>query len=89
MQSGSDKVARFVVLVSPTAGNPQSALVIDVGKPLGTPTPVGTQFSALVSIEPDTYVAVAAIGFDGLRSAPSNWMLPVPTQPGQPRLVVE
>lgn len=82
------KVQRFVIFVSPTSGSLDEARQVDVGKPGGSNSSTAQFFSALVPVGLDEYVAIAAIGKNGLRSSLSEWRQPQPTQPGQP-LVIE
>lgn len=80
------EVSRFVLLVSPT-GSANDARQVDLGKPAGTPLAQMTVYSAIVSFEPDEFVAVSAVGFDGQVSAPSAWTGMPATKPGQPLVV--
>lgn len=82
------EVQSFLIFVSPVVGALAGARQIDVGKPGGSDSESPQVFSALVPVGFDEFVAVAAIGQDGLRSALSEWGQPQPSQPGQP-LVVE
>jgi hypothetical protein len=87
VQTDADQVARFVVVIGPTTDPSGSSRMVDVGRPKGEP--IGgnrTLFRAVVSMAPQEYVAVAAVGHEGLASDLSGWMTTVPTQPGQPRL---
>lgn len=82
------EVQRFVIFVSPTSGSLDEARQVDVGKPGGSNSSTAQFFSAHVPVGFDEYVAIAAIGKNGLRSSLSEWRQPQPTQPGQP-LVIE
>ncbi len=87
VQTDAERVARFVVLIGASPDTTEGARVIDVGRPAGQL--IGgnrTLFRAVVSMEPEEFVAVAAVGYEGLASSPSGWLTPVPSQPGQPRL---
>lgn len=81
-----ETVSHFVILVSDTEGQVEGAREENVGKPQGTETGRFTLFSAMVAFEPTEYLAVSAVGFDGQRSAPSEWGAMPPTRPGQPLL---
>ncbi len=86
-ESPSD-VQRFVIFLSHNSGSVAEARQIDVGKPGGSNSNTAQFFSALVLVGLDEYVAIAAIGRNGLQSVLSEWRQPQPTQPGQP-LVIE
>lgn len=45
-------------------------------------------YTALIPVSSDEYVAVGAIGINGLMSSMSPWSAVPPTRPGQP-LVIE
>lgn len=77
-------VSHFVVLVSQTEGAVSGAREVNVGKP--EPQLAGQYhlFSAMIAFEPNEYLAVMAVGYDGLTSAPSSWGAMPPTRPGQP-----
>jgi hypothetical protein len=81
------EVTSFVIFVSPVAGSTSSARQINVGKPGGSGSGTAQFFSALVPIDANDFVAVAAIGRNGLLSDLSVWSRPQPSQPGQPLLV--
>ena len=85
-ESPSD-VQRFVIYLSPTAGSVALARQIDVGKPGGSNSNTAQFFSALVPVGLGEYVAIAAIGRNGLQSVLSEWRQPQPTQPGQPLVI--
>jgi hypothetical protein len=89
VQTDAEAVARFVVLIGPSeARSSVNTRVIDVGRPAGQA--IGgnrTLFRAIVSMEAEESVAVSAVSHEGLASAPSAWLTPVPTQPGQPQVV--
>ena len=81
-------VANFVVFVSAVEGDQANSRLIDVGKPESQPGSGTLQtFSAIVSVELDEYVAVAAIAVDGSLSGLSAWSTLPPSQPGQPLLI--
>ena len=82
------EVEGFVVYLSPVPDSVAEARQIAVGKPGGSNSNTAQFFSALVPVGLEEYVAVAAIGRNGLQSIVSEWRQPQPTQPGQP-LVVE
>ena len=81
-----ETVNHFIVLVSGTEGQSEGAREVNVGLPEGTPAGHFTLFSAMIAFEPDEFLAVSAVGHDGLRSAPSGWGSMPPTRPGQPLL---
>ena len=81
-----ETVSHFVILVSDTEGEVAGAREENVGKPQGTQTGSFTLFSAMIAFEPTEFLAVRAVGFDGRRSAPSDWGAMPPTRPGQPLL---
>lgn len=83
-----DQVRGFILFVSSQDGSRESARQIDVGKPAGETTENGQFFSAMVEMTVEEYVAVSAIGRNGLESGLSAWARPEPSRPGQP-LVVE
>jgi hypothetical protein len=80
-------VRSFVLFVSPVSGSMAEARQIDVGKPGGSDSGSAKFFSALVPIAIGDFVAVAAIGQNGLLSDVSDWSTPQPSQPGQPLVV--
>ena len=82
------EVRSFVIFVSPVAGSVGDAQQIDVGKPGGSGSGSAQFFSALVLVGDGDFVAVAAVGRNGLLSDLSGWSPAQPSQPGQP-LVVE
>lgn len=82
-----NEVRSFVLFVSPVSGSTAEARQIDVPKPGGSGSGAPQSFSALVPIASDDFVAVAAIGQNGLLSGLSEWMRPQPSQPGQPLVV--
>ena len=77
-------VSHFVVLVSPNEGGAEGAREVNVGKPQPQVSGDYYLYSAMVAFEPDEYLAVMAVGFDGLTSVPSDWGSMPPTRPGQP-----
>lgn len=80
-------VERFMVTISPVKGPSESSRTIDVGKPASVPSGSLEIFTALVQMEFDEFVSVAAVGRNGLTSLPSVWSGVPPTRPGQPRVV--
>ena len=82
-------VQNFVVFVSTVKGDQANARQINVGKPTGQ-TNAGSleMFSAIVAVELDEYLAVAAIALDGSLSELSAWSGVPPSPPGQPLLMV-
>lgn len=80
-------VQRFVVFVSPVAGDRAQARQIDVGKPPGEPNSGAIWYSAVISAERDEFVAVAAMASDGSLSGLSRWSGLPPSPPGQPLLI--
>jgi hypothetical protein len=85
LHESPNEVTSFVLFVSPVFGSTDGARQINVPKPGGSGSP--QSFSAIVSIASADYVAVAALGQNGLLSAVSEWKLPQPSQPGQPLIV--
>jgi len=83
-----DEVRGFILFVSTEDGSREAARQIDVGKPSGETTENGQFFSAMVEMTVEEYVAISAIGRNGLESGLSAWARPEPSRPGQP-LVVE
>ena len=79
-------VSHFIVLVSPTESVTEATREVNVGRPQGTLAGHFTLFSAMVEFEPTEYLAVRAVGHDGLASAPSSWGAMPPSRPGQPLL---
>jgi hypothetical protein len=87
LHESPNEVRSFVLFVSPVSGSTTGARQIDVGKPGGSGSGSAQFFSAIVPISSDDFVAVAAIGQNGLLSAVSAWSRPQPSQPGQPLVV--
>jgi len=84
----ADEVQNFVVFVSPVEGVQANSRQINVGKPASQSSSGSFQlFSAIVSVEFDEYVAVAAVALDGSLSELSRWSALPPSQPGQPFLI--
>lgn len=81
-----ETVDHFVVLVSQTEGQTEGVREVNVGRPEGTPAGQFTLFSAMIAFQPNEFLAVRAVGRNGLESAPSDWGSMPPTRPGQPRL---
>ncbi len=81
-----ETVDHFVVLVSQTEGQMEGVREVNVGRPEGTPAGQFTLFSAMIAFQPNEFLAVRAVGRNGLESAPSDWGSMPPTRPGQPRL---
>ncbi len=73
LHSSPTQVRGFILYVSPVSGSLADARQIDVGKPSGTTSSGPQIFSAMVSIGADEFVAVAAIGQNGLQGALSAW----------------
>ncbi|MEM9177286.1 MAG: hypothetical protein AAGC67_18895 [Myxococcota bacterium] len=84
--SEPETVSYFIVLVSDVEGRVEGAREINVGRPTGQAAGSFTIFSAVVAFEPDEFLAVRAVGHDGLLSAASDWGSMPPTRPGQPLL---
>ena len=82
-----DGVRSFVLYVSPQEGALELARRIEVGKPTGENIGFMQLYSALVPMASDEFVAVAAIGRNGLPSPLSAWSQAKPSQPGQPVVV--
>ena len=82
-----DGVRSFILYVSPQEGALEQARRIEVGKPTGENIGYMQLYSALVSMASDEFVAVAAIGRNGLPSPLSAWSQAKPSQPGQPVVV--
>ncbi len=81
-------VSRFVVLVSPDEGSLAGAREVEVGLPEGQLIGETVNlYSAMISFGEDEYLAIAAVGENGMMSVPSNWKGMPPTRPGQPLLV--
>lgn len=76
----------FVVLISDAEGDVSGARQVPVGKSAGQTVGGMTLFSAVVSFEDTEFISVAAMGYNGELSAPSDWSAMPPTVPGQPRL---
>jgi hypothetical protein len=87
LHESPSEVTSFVIFVSAVEGSPASARQINVGKPGGSGSGSAQFYSALVPISASEYVAVAAIGRNGLLSSLSVWSRPQPSQPGQPLVV--
>jgi len=83
--SSPGDVSRFVLFISPQQGAVALARQIDVGKP--TSGGGGQFFSAVVQMEVGEFIAVSAIGKNGIQSALSAWGRPQPSKPGQPLVV--
>ena len=82
------EVSSFVLFVSPEQGLTSTTRRFDdIGKPGDSDSGTPQVFSAMVPIGTDDFVAVAAIGRNGLLSALSVWSRPQPSQPGQPLIV--
>ena len=79
------EVSRFVLFIAPQQGDTASARQIDVGKP--TSGGDSQFFSAVVQMDVDEFIAVSAIGKNGIQSALSKWGQPQPSKPGQPLVV--
>ena len=82
------EVSSFLIFVSPVSGSLTDARQFDVGKPGGSNSGSPQSFSALVPVGFDEFVAISAIGQNGLQSGLSEWRQPQPSQPGQPLVVV-
>ncbi|HEB88401.1 MAG TPA: hypothetical protein ENI85_02425 [Deltaproteobacteria bacterium] len=82
-----DSVRAFVLYVAPQPGAVAQARRVEVGRPSGEDIGYMQLYSAFVSIGPEEYVAVAAIGRNGLMSPLSSWRQAKPSQPGQPVVV--
>ena len=80
-------VERFVIYVSPVNGDVGSARRVDVGKPVSQTIGTMQLYSTIISINLDHYVAVGAIGFNGVASGLSAWSAGPPSRPGQPLIV--
>ncbi|MEZ4330538.1 MAG: hypothetical protein R3F35_02210 [Myxococcota bacterium] len=80
-------VKRFIVFVSSAKDDPQGARRIDVGKPEGHLSGSVEFFSALVTLDSDEFVAIAAVGYDGQMGALSGWSGVRPSRPGQPIVI--
>jgi hypothetical protein len=80
-------IERFVVFVSPVSGAVGSARQLEVGKPVSRKIGAMEFYSTIISIEPDEYVAVAALGYSGVLSGLSAWSSVPPSRPGQPLIV--
>ncbi len=85
--ANANSVERFVVFVSPERGALELARQIDVGKPAGQKLGTMRLYSAIIEVATEEFVAVAAIGRNGMQSAVSAWGKIQPSQPGQPFLV--
>lgn len=82
------RVSRFVVMISPTGNASSETRRVEVGKPAGESSGPMSFYTALIPISNDDYVAIAAVGIDGLMSSMSSWSAVQPSRPGQP-LVIE
>jgi hypothetical protein len=78
------EIRRFVILISPVEGSVADARQVDVGIPESQALGFTNLYSATVSFSSDEFLAVAAIGRNGLMSVPSDWMGVKPSRPGQP-----
>jgi hypothetical protein len=87
LHQSPNEVKSFVLFVSPVSGSMADARQINVPKPGGSGSGSTQTFHAIVSIASEDYVAVAAIGQNGLLSDVSDWSRPQPSQPGQPLVV--
>lgn len=81
------EVSRFVILISPVDGSVDDARLVEVGKPAAQPFGSMSVFSAMVSFSATEFLAVAAVGHNGMMSLPSEWSGMPPSRPGQPFLV--
>jgi len=80
-----NQVVRFVVFASATSGDRAGARQINVGKPANPRIEGGNSvYSAIISVDPLEYVAVAAVALDGSLSPLSEWSGLPPSTPGQP-----
>jgi len=82
-----NSVRSFIVYIAPESGAIELARQVDVGIPAGQTLGSLRIYSAIVSSEESEYIAVAALGRNGLLSPLSAWGRVQPTQPGQPTLV--
>ncbi len=80
-------VRSFIVYIAPESGAIELARQVDVGIPAGQSLGALRLYTAIVSSDEDEYIAVAALGRNGLLSPLSEWGRVQPTQPGQPTLV--
>lgn len=80
-------VERFIVFVSPVSGATQSARRVEVGKPVSRTIGTVQTYSAILAIDPDDYLAIAAVGFNGALSGLTTWRSAPPTRPGQPVVI--
>lgn len=87
LHESPNEVRSFVLFVSAESGSTVGARQINVGKPGGSGSGTAQFFSAIVPISSEDFVAVAAVGQNGLLSAVSAWSRPQPSQPGQPLVV--
>lgn len=86
--NAANEVQNFVVFVSAVKGDHANSRQINVGKPPNhSVSSLIQMFSAIVSVELDEYVAVAAVSRDGRLSELSAWSAIPPSQPGQPLLI--
>jgi hypothetical protein len=81
-------IQSFIFFISPENGAADLARQVDVGIPAGETLGTLPIYSAIVSSGDDDFIAVAALGRNGLLSPLSAWGAVQPSQPGQPTLVV-
>jgi hypothetical protein len=84
LHESPNEVKSFVLFVSLVCESTVGARQINVGKPGGSGA---AQFSAIVPLTGEDFVAVAAIGQNGLLSGLSACSRAQPSQPGQPLIV--
>ena len=84
-----NSVQSFIIYISPESGALDQARQVDVGLPAGQDLGQLHLYTAIVESDEDEFIAVAALGRNGLLSPLSGWGRVQPTQPGQPVLVVE
>ncbi len=82
------RVSGFVVMISPTGSTSSDTRWVEVGKPTGRSSGTMSFYTAIIPISSDEYVAIGAVGINGLMSAMSPWSAVPPSRPGQP-LVIE
>jgi hypothetical protein len=80
-------VSRFVLFVSPVSGALDQSRQIEVGKPGGKKINNIQLFSALVPMDEDEFIAIGAVGHNGVMGPLSAWGQPQPSRPGQPLIV--
>jgi len=80
-------VRSFIIYISPESGALELARQVDVGVPDGEALGSFNLYRAIVPSEQDEFIAVAALGRNGLLSPLSAWGRVQPTQPGQPVIV--